>query len=82
METIFTARRTVLEHDSKIWARKNRLDEFDIPMGASDSAEITDVVGVFLLHNLCTEFPSLGGGLYSDDALFTLHNHTLMLFSA
>ena len=39
--------------------------------GVNDSAEVTDLVGVYLLHKIGEKFPEIvGGGLYRDDALF------------
>ena len=42
-------------------------DEMDITMGANDSAEITDLVGIYLLKKLGERFPDLRGGLYRDE---------------
>ncbi|XP_052823602.1 uncharacterized protein DDB_G0287625-like [Octopus bimaculoides] len=41
-------------------------------MGSSDSAEITNLVGAYLLYCLNKEIPELQGGLYRDDALFII----------
>ena len=46
-------------------------NEMDITIGAKDSAEITDLVGIFLLAKLGERFPEVGGGLYRDDVLLT-----------
>ena len=48
------------------------LNEFDITIGSSDSAEITDLVGVYLLDRLGDEFQEVGGGLYRDDILLVV----------
>ena len=69
IDVIRAARRTVIEYNSEYWSRKDRPDEMDITIGAKDSAEITDLVGVYLLWKLGEEFPKLGGGLYRDDIL-------------
>ena len=50
-----------MEYGDKLWNRKGRFNEFDITIGASDSAEITDLVGVYLLDRLGVEFPEIGG---------------------
>ena len=55
IDTILTARRTIMEHEGKLWSRIGRLNEFDITMGSSDSAEITDLVGLYLLDRLGDE---------------------------
>ena len=54
--------------------RKNRTAEFDITMGATDSAQTTDLVGLYLLHELALEFPELEGGAYRDDLLCIVKN--------
>ena len=76
INTIITARRTVIHYDNKLWNRNNRDNEFDITMGANDSAQISDLVGLYLLHKIGEEFPELGGGLYRDDDLFTVTGHS------
>ena len=40
---------------------------FDVPMGAYDSAEVCDIVGLYLLHQL--KHLGLKIGLYRDDGL-------------
>ena len=72
IDTILTARGTIMEHEGKLWSRKGRLNEFDITMGSSDSAEITDLVGVYLLDRLGDEFREVGDGLYRDDILLVV----------
>ena len=56
--------------EGKHWVRRDRIAEFDITMGATDSAQVTDLVGLYLIHELALEFPELEGGAYRDDALF------------
>ena len=43
-------------------------------MGITDSAQVTDLVGLYLIHELALEFPELEGGAYRDDALFIVKN--------
>ena len=43
-------------------------------MGANDSAQLTNVVGLFLLHMLKLKFPTIQAGLYRDDGLIALPN--------
>ena len=72
---ILSARRTVIAYNEKFWTRKDRPDDWDITIGSKDSAEITDLVGVFILHKIGLEFPGIrGGGLYRDDILLTVVN--------
>ena len=50
-----------------MWNRKNKKDEFDITIGASDSPEVTDLVGIYLLHKLGV---GLGEGDYIEMTLY------------
>ena len=47
-----------MKFGGKHWVRKNRIAEFDITMGATDSAQVTDLVGLYLIHELALEFSS------------------------
>ena len=60
--------------EGKHWVRRDRIAEFDITMGATDSAQVTDLVGLYLIHELALEFPELEGGAYRDDALCIVKN--------
>ena len=72
---ILSARRTIIDYDKKYWSRKDRPDDWDITIGSKDSAEITDLVGAYLLYKLGLEFLGIsGGGLYRDDILMTVVN--------
>ena len=42
---------------------------FDVTMGSFDGAEICDLVGLFLLHDLTKKFGNKFVGLYRDDGL-------------
>ena len=44
------ASQSLLYHNESIWNKKTGL--FDFTMGAYDGAEITDLVGLYLLHPL------------------------------
>ena len=49
--------------------------EFDIPMGAFDGAEISDLAGLYMLHKLINiekVFNIDEAGLYRDDGLSAL----------
>ena len=72
LDLILTARRTIVKYNDRLWSRKDRPHEWDITIGAKDSAEVTDLVGIYLLHKLAEEFPEVGGGLYRDDILLTV----------
>ena len=54
-------------------SKKNN-SEFDVTMGSYDGAEICELVGLFLLHELSTIIPKDLTGLYRDDGLAILRN--------
>ena len=49
------------------WRKQGGL--FDVTMGAPDGAEICELVGLFLLHEVREKIPELKMGLYRDDGL-------------
>ena len=65
-----------MNFENKHWVRKDRREQFDITMGATDSAQVTDLVGIFLLNKLEQEFPKLSGGAYRDDLLCLVKDHS------
>ena len=42
---------------------------FDVTMGSYDGAQVTDLVGLFILHKLKQEIPQINFGLYRDDGI-------------
>ena len=66
---ILQARKTLIKFDGSLWTKKNSATPFDVSMGSSDSAEVSDLVGLYLLNLFQIKFPKLSGGLYRDDAL-------------
>lgn len=51
IDVILTARKSLVTFDNKLWARKDTPDRFDIRMGSPDSAQITDLEGIYLFYN-------------------------------
>ena len=66
-EAIRAARISVLRHNNCNWTKKS--SDFDITMGAFDGAQVTDLVGLYILHLLKTEIPNVQFGIYRDDGL-------------
>ena len=64
---IHHARKTILVSNEAVWCKNNNL--FDVSMGAFDGAEIADLVGLLLLHEIREKLPRLNFGLYRDDGL-------------
>ena len=67
----------MFKYNDKLWSRKDRPQEWDITIGAKDSAEVTDLVGIYILHKLAEEFPEVTGGLYRDDILLTVVKNSI-----
>ena len=44
-------------------------------MGSYDEAEVCELVGLFILHDLCSEYRKNNIGLYRDDGL-AIFKHT------
>jgi len=61
-------RKSLLFDGNSVWAKKNNPD-FDVTMGSYDGAEVCELVGLFLLHQMREKFPDINFGLYRDDGL-------------
>ena len=70
---IMQARKSLLFHDSQPWSKKEG-DEFDVPMGCFDGAEVCQMVGTFLLEQISKILPKHDVGLYRDDGLGVTRN--------
>ena len=68
------SRRTLLFNNKKPWLKKSGNEEFDVPMGCFDGAEVCEVIGVYILHLLKTVMRKENVGLYRDDGLGILRN--------
>ena len=56
IKVILHCHKSILFSDDSMWIKKNN-SEFDITMGSYDGAEICELVGLFLLHELSTIIP-------------------------
>ena len=65
-DIIFACKESVLYSNSSPWVKREG-EEFDVTMGSYDGAESTDLVGLFLLHQL--KHLPVNCGLYRDDGL-------------
>ena len=63
------ARKTILFHDDKPWAKRNNANDFDVPMGSYDGAEVCELIGTFMLSEISTVIDKNDIGLYRDDGL-------------
>ena len=64
---ILQARKTLLFNDGEPWVK--RTDDFDVPMGSYDGAEVCELVGTFMLVQLFQVIDKKDIGLYRDDGL-------------
>ena len=65
-KTFYQARKTFLVSRGQVWAKKKG-NCFDVAMGSNDSAEVSDLCGLYLLSLLAPL--KLNPGLYRDDGL-------------
>ena len=61
-------KRSLLYLDGEAWTKKGE-ENFDVAQGAFDSAEICDIVGLFLLSELKKQNLNANLGIYRDDGL-------------
>ena len=68
INTIIHCRRSFLYHKQEAWVKKTNSD-FDVGMGSLDSAEVCELVGLYILHGVEKLIPQENVGLYRDDGL-------------
>ena len=73
---IMQARKTLLFHDGIPWVKRSDNEDFDVPMGSYDGAEVCELVGAFLLNNLSHVIDKTSVGLYRDDGLGVFKSHS------
>ena len=72
-EIIINARKSLLyarptgAKDNKPWQKLS--GEFDVTMGAPDGAEVCELVGLYILHEMAKHYSWINFGLYRDDGL-------------
>ena len=74
IEVIMQARKTLLFNNGEPWCKKNNEDDFDVPMGSYDGAEVCELVGAFLLNEISRIMDKKDIGLYRDDGLGVMRN--------
>jgi len=68
VETIMETKKSFLVMKGQHWTKK-REENFDVAQGSFDSAECSDIVGLFLLSELEKENLNANLGLFRDDGL-------------
>ena len=76
LSIVMQARKTLLFHDDTPWVKRSGNEEFDVPMGSYDGAEVCELVGCFLLNKLGHVMDKRFVGLYRDDGLGVLRNYS------
>ena len=56
---IMQSRRTLLFNNKEPWLKKSVNEEFDVPMGCFDGAEVCELVGVYILHLLTSQLKQI-----------------------
>ena len=60
-------RKTLLFNNNQPWQKKSGDPDFDVPMGCYDSAEVCELVGIYILNKLSNIIDIDSIGLYRDD---------------
>ena len=69
LSIIMQSRQTLLFYDKQPWVKKTGTENFDVPMGCYDGAEVCELVGCYILNQLSTVMRNELVGLYRDDGL-------------
>ena len=69
LNIIMESRKTLLFNNEIPWVKKEGNENFDVPMGCYDGAEVCEIVGSYLLNLLCEILDKEQVGLYRDDGL-------------
>ena len=76
---IYNASKSILVNQEDIWIKKGQNDSnqlFDITMGSKHGAEITELVGLYILQGLKQIIPEQIVGIYRDDGLIAMKKST------
>ena len=65
---VFTLQ-TLLFNEKIPWVKKDGSEDFGVPIGCFDGAEVCELVGTFILNKLKNFFQNNTFGLYRDDRL-------------
>ena len=74
-DLIMHVRKSLLFHNNLPWAKKKG-GMFDVTMGSYDGAEVCELVGLYILHQISQEIEGIDVGLYRDDGLAVMKNPT------
>ena len=69
-EIILHCRKSILRNNGKNWVKKSDyISPFDVAMGSFDSAQVSDLIGLYILNTLSRFIDKKDIGLYRDDGL-------------
>ena len=68
------SRKTLLFWQDSAWVKKEGHEDFDIPMGSYDGAEICKLVRIYIQNKLCKLMNKKDFGLWKDDGQGILRN--------
>ena len=68
MEILKETKKSILYMNNEAWTKKGAIN-FDVAQGGFDSAEVCDLVGLFLLAELKNEKLNMNAGVFRDDGL-------------
>ena len=76
MSLINQSRETLLLNEKIPWFKKDGSEDFDVPVGCFNGAEVCELVGTFVLKKLKNAFQNNIFGLYRDDGLAVIKGLT------
>ena len=71
---IMQARKTLLFQNTESWVKKSGTEDFDVPMGCYDCAEVCELVESNMLNYLKHDMNKESIGLYIENGLGIFHN--------
>ena len=74
IDYIMHSRKSLLLSKNEIWIKKKDNPNFDVPMRSFDRAELCELVGLYLLNILKSEFVGKNIGLCRDDGFSCFEN--------
>ena len=78
IDIILHCRKIFLFNNGNPWIKKGEKENFDVPMGSYDGAELCELVGLYLLHLMTTGknpvYNEVNVGLYCDDCLAVINS--------
>ena len=69
LSIIMQSRKTLLFNNNEPWIKKSGEENFDVPIGCYDGAEVCELVGRYILNKLKNVTNKENIGLYRDDGL-------------